>query len=94
MRYMVIETYKQGPGPVYARAAEHGRMLPEGLEYVDSWVDERSLDRCFQLMETESPDLFATWIANWRDLVDFEVVPVIGSSEASGRATGPSAPTP
>jgi hypothetical protein len=94
MRYMVIETYKQGPGPVYARAAEQGRMLPEGLEYVDSWVDERSLDRCFQLMETESPDLFATWIANWRDLVDFEVVPVIGSSEASGRAPGPSGPTP
>jgi hypothetical protein len=89
MRYMVIETYKQGPGPVYARAAERGRMLPPGLEYVDSWIEERSLDRCFQLMETDSPELFDEWIANWSDLVDFEVVPVIGSSEAAGRASAP-----
>ena len=79
---MVIETYTHGPGPVYARAAERGRMLPPGLEYVESWIDERSLDRCFQLMETEDPSLFEEWIARWADLAEFEVVPVVGSAEA------------
>jgi hypothetical protein len=89
MRYMVVETYRHGPGPVYARAAERGRMLPPGLEYVESWVDERSLDRCFQLMETDDASLFDAWIAAWSDLVEFEIVPVIGSAEAAGRAAGP-----
>jgi hypothetical protein len=85
---MVVERYTRGPGPVYARAAERGRMLPPGLEYVESWIDERSLDRCFQLMETEDPGLFAEWTARWADLAEFEVVPVIGSAEASARALG------
>lgn len=85
MRYMVIETFTQGPRPVYARAAERGRMLPPGLVYLDSWIDERRLDRCFQLMETEDPSLFQEWIAQWSDLVDFEVVPVISSTEATAR---------
>jgi hypothetical protein len=88
MRFMVIETFKHGPGPVYARAAERGRMLPPGLVYIESWVDERRLDRCFQLMETEDPSLFDAWIASWCDLVDFEVVPVIGSAEAAARIAG------
>jgi hypothetical protein len=82
---MVIEHFTSGPGPVYARAAEHGRMLPEGLEYVDSWVDER-LDRCFQLMETDQPELFERWIAQWQDLAEFEVVGVLASAEAARRA--------
>jgi uncharacterized protein DUF3303 len=85
LRYMVIETFVSGPRPVYARAAERGRMLPAGLAYVESWVDERRLDRCFQLMETEDPTLFDEWIANWRDLVEFEVVPVISSAETAAR---------
>jgi hypothetical protein len=85
---MVIETFKQGPGPVYARAAERGRLLPPGLEYLESWVDERGLDRCFQLMESESPELIDEWTAAWSDLVDFEIVPIIGSDEASARVTG------
>jgi hypothetical protein len=88
VRYMVIETFKQGPAPVYARAVERGRLLPPGLDYVDSWVDERDLDRCFQLMESDSPELFDQWTAGWSDLVDFEIVPVIGSDEASARVTG------
>jgi Protein of unknown function (DUF3303) len=88
VRYMVIETYTKGPGPVYARAATSGRMLPPGLAYVQSWVDERSLDRCFQLMETEEPTLFEEWITNWNDLVMFEVVPVISSAEAAARMNG------
>jgi hypothetical protein len=85
MRFMVVETFKHGPGPVYARAAERGRMLPPGLVYIESWVDDRSLDRCFQLMETEDPSLFDAWIASWSDLVEFEVVPVVSSAEAASR---------
>jgi hypothetical protein len=84
---MVIETFTQGARPVYERAAERGRMLPEGLIYVDSWVDE-SLERCFQLMETDDLALFDEWIANWRDLGEFEVVPVVDSFEAARRALG------
>jgi len=61
-------------------------MLPEGLEYVESWIDERRLDRCFQLMETEDPSLFDEWTAKWSDLAEFEIVPVISSAEAAARA--------
>jgi len=86
MRYMVIEKYTQGPAPVYARAADRGRMLPPGLVYLDSWIDGRRLDRCFQLMETEEPALFAQWIERWNDLVEFEIVPVVTSAEAAARA--------
>jgi hypothetical protein len=82
---MVIETFTRGSRPVYARAAERGRMLPPGLVYLDSWIDERRLDRCFQLMETEDPGLFDEWIAAWSDLAEFEIVPVIDSAEAAAR---------
>jgi hypothetical protein len=84
MRYIVVETFKRGAGPVYERARERGRLLPPGLDYVDSWVDE-ALGRCFQLMETGDPKLLDQWIAAWDDLVDFEVVPVLTSAEAAGR---------
>jgi hypothetical protein len=86
MRYMLIEHYAAGPGAVYARAAEHGRMLPDGLHYIDSWVvADDALDRCFQLMETDDPSLFEVWLDNWRDLGSFEVYPVITSAEAAQR---------
>jgi hypothetical protein len=87
VRYIVIETFTRGARPVYERAAERGRMLPPGLEYVDSWIDERTLDRCFQLMETEDPSLFDAWIAGWSDLAEFEVVPVIDSAAAAARVS-------
>jgi len=83
---MVIEQYTSGPGPVYERAAARGRMLPDGLHYLDSWiVDDGRLDRCFQLMETDDPALFDMWLDNWRDLGEFEVYPVIDSAEAARR---------
>ena len=88
MRYMVVERYRHGPKPVYERAASAGRLLPDGLRYVDSWIEERTLDRCFQLMETDDPGLFDGWIADWSDLVDFEIVPVIASAEARRRSLG------
>jgi len=79
---MVIETFPGTAAEVYARAAERGRMLPDGLEYVDSWVDT-NLGRCFQLMETDDPSLFDRWIERWSDLGSFEVVAVISSAEAA-----------
>jgi hypothetical protein len=86
MLYMVVERYVAGPGPVYARAAAHGRILPEGLRYLDSWiVDEDKLERCFQLMETDDPTLLDRWFARWSDLTEFEVFPVIKSDEAAAR---------
>jgi hypothetical protein len=85
MRYMVIETFTQGARPVYERARDRGRMLPEGLEYVDSWVTE-GLGGCFQLMETDDPALFDAWTAQWADLAEFEIVPVLASAEAAARA--------
>jgi hypothetical protein len=85
MLYLVIETYRYGPEPVYARAAERGRLLPPGLRYVDSWVTADGLNRCFQLMDTDDADSFAAWVSEWNDLVDFEIVPVISSREAAAR---------
>jgi hypothetical protein len=86
MLFMVIEKYRLGPGPVYERAAAQGRLLPEGLRYVDSWVvDDERLDRCFQLMETDDLELFNVWRERWADLSDFEVFPVIKSDEAARR---------
>jgi Domain of unknown function (DUF3303) len=87
VRYMVIETFVRGAEPVYARAAEQGRMLPEGLEYIDSWVGE-DLGRCWQLMETDDRALLDEWIARWNDLAEFEVVPVQTSAEATRAASG------
>jgi len=83
MLYMVIEHFKPGAAPaVYARVREHGRQLPVGLEYLDSWVD-MSDARCFQVMRTEDPALLDAWMRVWSDLVDFEVVPVRVSAEAA-----------
>jgi hypothetical protein len=84
---MVIETFPRGARPVYQRAAEQGRMLPPGLAYVDSWIDERTLGRCFQLMETEDASLFDEWIAGWSDLAEFDVVPLIDSAAAADRVS-------
>lgn len=85
--FMVVEHYTRGPEPVYARAAERGRMLPDGLRYLDSWVVAGALDTCFQLMETDDPVLFDVWTENWLDLVAFEIYPVVASAEAA-RASG------
>ena len=85
--YMVIEHFKGGDAaPVYRRFRERGRLAPPGLTYVSSWVD-MSLRRCYQVMETENRSLLDEWIANWSDIVDFEVVPVITSAEAAEKMT-------
>jgi hypothetical protein len=79
MLYMVVERFKDAPA-IYRRLHEKGRMMPEGLEYVSSWIDV-DLKICWQLMRTEDESLFQTWIENWKDLADFEVVPVRTSAE-------------
>lgn len=85
---MVIEHFKDGDAaPIYRRFRERGRLAPEGLTYINSWVDV-NLQRCYQVMETEDRRLLDQWIANWCDVVDFEVHPVITSAEAAARVAG------
>jgi len=86
MRYMVTERFRNGDaGAVYRRFAERGRMMPDGLTYLDSWISD-DMATCWQLMETEDRALFDQWISNWSDLVDFEVTQVLSSAEARMRA--------
>ena len=84
MLFMVIERFggREQAAAVYRRFRERGRMMPEGLKYVASWV-EPDFGRCFQLVECEDAALLDLWTANWRDLVEFEVVPVVTSAEAA-----------
>ena len=85
--YMIIERFKDGnAAAVYRRFRERGRLAPDGLTYVSSWVDER-LERCYQVMAADDRELIDRWIENWSDLVDFDVVPVMTSSQAAERAT-------
>ena len=83
MLFMIIETFKdQDAVPVYARFRERGRSLPEGVRYIDSWV-EANFARCFQLMECDSLEPLQSWMLSWRGAgVSFEVVPVVASSAA------------
>ena len=86
MLYMIIEHYRNGdPKPVYARFRAMGRLAPDGLRYVNSWVTE-DLAHCYQVMECDDRSLLDQWIAAWSDLVDFEVLPVVTSAEAASRA--------
>jgi len=83
--YMVIERFKGGDAvPVYRRFRDRGRLAPEGLAYVSSWVDT-NLERCYQIMETDNRILLDEWMTHWSDIVDFEVHPVISSAEAAER---------
>jgi hypothetical protein len=87
MLYMIIENFRGGDAvPVYRRFAEQGRLAPEGLRYVASWVQD-DLARCFQVMECDDRALLDEWISRWDDLVEFEVWPVITSDEARAAIT-------
>ena len=80
---MIVERFKnRDPVPVYKRFRERGRLAPEGLTYVSSWVSV-DLTTCYQVMETSDPPLLDEWLARWSDLVEFEVVPVLASAEAA-----------
>jgi hypothetical protein len=81
--YMVVEHFKGGDAvAVYRRFREQGRLAPEGLSYVSSWVDVK-FERCYQLMETADRRLLDEWMARWSDIVDFEVHPVVTSAQAA-----------
>jgi len=81
MLYMVIERFKDGAAPqIYQRLRGKGRMMPEGLEYVSSWID-LDFKICYQLMRTDEASLFPQWTDAWKDLMDFEIVPVRTSAE-------------
>jgi hypothetical protein len=82
VRVMVIENFREGAAKaVYRRFDERGRLMPDGLVYIDSWVDA-SLERCFQLVECSDVALLEQWAQHWSDLVEFEFVPVVTSAEA------------
>lgn len=82
---MVVERFRHhDPAPVYARFRERGRLAPDGLRYVNSWVTD-DLAQCYQVMECETRAPLDEWMAAWSDLVEFEVIPVITSPEAAAR---------
>jgi Protein of unknown function (DUF3303). len=85
--YMVIEHFTGGAEPVYQRFRERGRMTPEGVTYVGSWVDT-TLARCYQVMQADDRAQLDAWIANWSDLVEFEVHEVMSSADAAARVLG------
>ena len=88
MLYMVIEHFRNGDAaPVYDRFRRRGRLAPDGLTYVNSWVTS-DLTRCYQVMECEDRTLLEQWLAAWQDIVEFEVYPVITSAEAAARVPG------
>jgi hypothetical protein len=81
--FMVIERFRhQDAKAVYRRVRERGRAMPDGLTFVSSWVSA-DLGRCFQLMEAQDVTLLQQWIAQWTDLVEFEVVPVVSGKETA-----------
>ena len=83
MLFIIVEKFKDEDAvPIYRRFREKGRLAPDGLKYISSWVDE-NFQRCFQLMETNDEKLLGEWISNWNDIVDFEVYPVMTSEQAS-----------
>jgi hypothetical protein len=87
MLYMVFERFKESAAPqIYQRLREKGRRMPEGLEYVSSWVD-LEFKTCYQLMQTEDASLFPLWTDNWKDLMDFEIMPVRTSAETAALMT-------
>ncbi|HEU0015383.1 MAG TPA: DUF3303 family protein [Longimicrobium sp.] len=85
MLYMIVEHFREGDAvPVYRRFRDRGRLAPEGLAYVQSWVTD-DLRRCYQVMECGDRALLDQWMAQWQDIVDFEVIPVVTSAEAFAR---------
>jgi Protein of unknown function (DUF3303) len=82
MIFMVFERFRnRDVETIYRRFRDKGRMMPDGLRYMGSWI-ETNFDRCFQLVECDDARLFQDWTTKWSDLIDFEIVPVMTSEEA------------
>ena len=85
MHFLVIEHFRNGdPVPVYQRFRAQGRLMPEGLEYVSSWITE-DLTRCYQVMAAADRSLLDEWIGRWSDLMTFDVMPVLSSAQVQER---------
>ena len=82
MLFLIVENFRGDPVPIYRRFRDHGRLAPDGLRYVNSWVT-RDLQRCYQVMECDDPRLLQKWMDRWSDIADFEVIPVVTSAEAA-----------
>lgn len=88
MQYLIIERFKPGKvKELYERFQEKGRMLPEGVKYIDSWVNEK-VTVCYQVMESDTEEKIREWISGWSDLADFEIIPVIDSTSAKEKVFG------
>ena len=89
MHYMIVERFRGGKAaPVYQRFRERGRLAPAGLNYVSSWVSD-DYRTCYQVMECDDRALLESWMANWADLVEFEVIPVVSSAAAASAFAPP-----
>jgi len=83
MQFVIVENFRnRDPVPVYRRFRDRGRLAPDGLRYVGSWVSD-DLSRCFQIMECDDRALLDEWMSHWEDIVDFEVIPAMSSAEAA-----------
>ena len=88
MMFMVVETFRnQDARAIYRRLREKGRMMPDGLKFVSSWV-AADLGRCFQLMEADDITLLQRWITSWSDLIAFEIVPVVEGKDTAQALSG------
>ena len=88
MMFMVVETFRNQDGKaIYGRLREKGRMMPDGLKFVSSWV-AADLGRCFQLMEADDITLLQRWIAGWSDLMGFEIVPLVAGKDTAQALSG------
>jgi len=89
MLYMIIEKFHAGKVKmIYERFDEKGRMMPEGVNYINSWI-QTDMSTCYQVMESDSKEMIHEWIGHWKDLADFEIIPVITSSEAKIKMFSP-----
>ena len=94
MLFMVIERFRnQNAKPVYSRFREKGRLMPNGVAFIDSWVTA-DLSRCFQVMECDDVTLLQRWTAEWSDLIEFEIVPVVHGKDTGAALSLPSSPSP
>ena len=82
---MIIERFYEGKiRNVYERFIEKGRMMPDGVTYIDSWITE-DISTCYQVIESSTEEKVHEWISHWNDLCDFEIIPVISSAEAKAK---------
>ena len=85
MLFFIIERFRSGKvKELYKRFDERGRMTPEGVNYINSWIDH-DVKTCYQVMESPSEEKLTEWTSKWEDLVDFEIIPVITSAEAKAK---------